>query len=46
MRAVREDDSLTPARKREQLDALTAEKNALVKAAVQESEAARKEISP
>lgn len=41
-RAVRQDDTLTPSQKREKLDALTAERNALLKATAKASEEARK----
>lgn len=43
MRAVRRDATLTPAEKRARLDALTVERNALLKAAVQDAQAAQKE---
>lgn len=43
MEAVRRDGSLTPAEKREKLDALTVERNALLKNAVQASKAAQQE---
>ena len=43
VQAVRRDVDLTPAEKRQKLDALTVERNALVKAAVTESKAAQKE---
>jgi hypothetical protein len=43
MRKVRRDDSLTPAEKRERLDALTVERNDLLKRATQEAEASIKE---
>lgn len=43
MEAVRRDQSLTPAEKRQKLDALTIERNALLKAAVTESKGAQKE---
>lgn len=42
MQAVRRDQSLTPAEKRLKLDALTVERNALLKDAVQDSRAAQK----
>lgn len=41
MEAVRRDTSLTPAQKRQSLDALTVERNALLKAAVKDSQKAR-----
>lgn len=41
MEAVRRDTSLTPAEKRQKLDALTGERNALLKAAVKDSQKAR-----
>lgn len=43
MQAVRRDGSLNPAEKREKLDSLTVERNALLKDAVQGSKAAQKE---
>ena len=43
MQAVRRDDSLTPTEKRQKLDALTVERNDLLKRAVTESKAAQKE---
>ena len=42
MQAVRRDDSLNPAEKRQKLDSLTVERNALLKDAVQASKAAQK----
>lgn len=42
MEAVRRDAGLTPREKRQKLDALTVERNSLLKAAVQESKAAQK----
>ncbi|MRR50708.1 MAG: hypothetical protein EG825_07290 [Rhodocyclaceae bacterium] len=42
MEAARRDGALTPAEKRQKLDALTVERNALLKAAVIESKAAQK----
>lgn len=42
MQAVRRDDALSPAEKRQRLDSLTVERNALLKAAVTESKAAQK----
>lgn len=42
MEAIRRDAALTPEAKRQRLDALTVERNALLKAAVQESKAAQK----
>jgi hypothetical protein len=42
MQAVRRDTTLTPKQKREKLDALTVERNALMKQAVTESRAAQK----
>jgi hypothetical protein len=44
--AVRRDQSTTPAEKREKLDTLTRERNDLLKAAVTESKAAQKAITP
>ncbi len=41
--AVRRDQTLTPDQKREKLDALTVERNALLKAAVTESQSAQKD---
>lgn len=46
MRDVRQDDSLTPEQKREKLDELITEKNALLKAVVMDSKAAQKEAQP
>lgn len=43
MRKVRRDDALSPAEKRERLDALTVERNDLLKRAVQDVEASTKE---
>ncbi len=43
MHAVRRDDSLNPAEKRQKLDGLTVERNALLKDAVKASKAAQKE---
>jgi hypothetical protein len=43
MQAVRRDESLSPTDKRQRLDALTVERNALVKAAVIDSKGAQKE---
>lgn len=43
MQSVRRDDALTPAEKRQRLDSLTVERNALLKAAVIDSKAAQKE---
>ena len=43
MEAVRRDQSLTPTEKRQKLDALTVERNALLKDAVQASKAAQQE---
>jgi len=42
MQQVRQDGNLTPRQKRERLDALTVERNALLKAAVTDSKAAQK----
>lgn len=42
MEAVRRDANLTPAEKRQRLDALTIERNALLKEAVLESKKAQK----
>ena len=44
--AIRRDQTLTPEQKREKLDALTIERNALLKAAVTESKAAQGAKSP
>lgn len=41
MEATRRDQTLTPAEKRQKLDSLTVERNALLKAAVTESKAAQ-----
>ncbi|MDP2821403.1 MAG: LPD38 domain-containing protein [Sulfuritalea sp.] len=46
MEQVRRDASLTPAEKRQKLDALTVERNALFKGAVTDSKAAQKERAP
>lgn len=46
MQAVRRDANLTPAEKRQQLDALTVERNSLLKEAVLESKKAQKEKTP
>jgi hypothetical protein len=46
MTQVRQDGNLTPRQKRERLDALTVERNALLKAAVQDSKAAQKAKAP
>ncbi len=46
MEAVRQDGNLMPKQKRERLDALTVERNALLKAAVQDSKAAQKAKAP
>lgn len=43
MQAVRRDQTMTPAEKRQKLDVLTVERNALLKQAVTESKAARKD---
>jgi hypothetical protein len=45
MQAVRRDEALTPAEKRQKLDALTVERNSLMKAAVLESKKAQKAIN-
>lgn len=42
MQAVKRNDALTPAEKRQKIDSLTVERNALLKAAVTESKAAQK----
>ena len=46
MQDVRRDANLTPAEKRQKLDALTVERNALLKEAVIESKKAQKEKTP
>lgn len=46
MEAVRQDGNLNPRQKRERLDELTVERNALLKAAVQDSKAAQKAKAP